>query len=104
MVSRAQFEMISQRLVTSDPKFYAENRSANKEPVASTQAKILIGLKSLLPLPPSRLKYCRAHTAFSAAWACDKAADFPRTSYQSCLTKEFQRTQSDFHQILLPCC
>jgi hypothetical protein len=39
--------MISQRLVTSDPKFYAENRSANKEPVASTQAKILIGLKSI---------------------------------------------------------
>jgi hypothetical protein len=47
MVSRARFEMISQRLVASDPKFYAENRSANKEPVASTQAKILIGLKSI---------------------------------------------------------
>jgi hypothetical protein len=47
MVSQTRFEMISQRLVASDPKFYAENRSANKEPVASTQAKILIGLKSI---------------------------------------------------------
>lgn len=47
MVSRARFEMISRRLVASDPKFYAENRSANKVPVASTQAKILIGLKSI---------------------------------------------------------
>jgi hypothetical protein len=99
--------MISQRLVTSDPKFYAENCSANKEPVAFTQAKILFGLKSLLPLlplPPSWLEYHRAHTAFLAAWACDEAVDFPRTSYQSCSTKEFQRTQSDFHQMLLPCC
>jgi hypothetical protein len=47
MESRARFEMISQRLVASDPKFYTENRSANKEPVAFTQAKILIGLKSI---------------------------------------------------------
>jgi hypothetical protein len=31
-------------------------------------------------------------------------ADFPRTSYQSCTTKEFQRTHSDFDQMLLPCC
>jgi hypothetical protein len=35
MESRARFEMISQRLVASDPKFYTENCSANKEPVAS---------------------------------------------------------------------
>jgi hypothetical protein len=39
--------MISQRLVASDPKFYTENCSANKEPVASTQVKILIGLTSI---------------------------------------------------------
>jgi hypothetical protein len=47
MVSRGRYEVIAQKLAANDPHFYSERRSANKEPVASTQAKLLIALKSI---------------------------------------------------------
>jgi len=47
MVLRGRFELMARKLVAIDPKFYSEKRSANKKPVASIQAKILLPLKSI---------------------------------------------------------